>query len=354
MEKLAKARATLTFATLCKIAAAAVVIAVAGCKTAPELSLWRDGTPAKAALLEYLEAVTDEGSPDFIPPAERVAVFDFDGTLFCETDPTYFDWLLFERRVLDDSSFHPTEEQRAAALASRNGVSIPGLTSDRERMMAAAYGGMTLKEFGAFVRAFMDEPHAGFSGLKQGEAFYRPMLEVVRLLAAREFRVYVCSGSDRLILREVVPPVIDLPPDRLIGSDSVMVARRQNGINGLYYTYQQDDELVLGGESVIKNLQMNKIPAIVKEIGVQPVLAFGNSFSDASMLNYTLSRNPRRAIGFMLLCDDVEREYGNLSKAGELRAACGKNGWVPVSMKDDWATIYGDGVKPTRRLKNRR
>ncbi len=318
------------------------------------LSLWCDGTPAKAALLEYVDAVTDKGSPDYIPPAERVAVFDFDGTLFCETDPTYFDWLLFERRVLDDPSFHPTEEQRAAALSSRKGVSTPGLTPDRERMMAEAYCGMTLKEFGAFVRAFMDEPHAGFSGMKQGEAFYRPMLELVRLLAAREFRVYVCSGSDRLILREVVPPVIDLPPDRLIGSDTVLVARRQNGADGLSYTYRRDDELVLGGKCVIKNLQMNKIPAIVKEIGVQPVLAFGNSFSDASMLNYTLSRNPRRSLAFMLLCDDVEREYGNLSKAGELRAACGKNGWMPFSMKDDWTTIYGDGVKATRRLKNKR
>ena len=325
--------------------AAALLLAVAGCATAPKLSLWRDGAPAKKALLEYVEAVTDKGSPDYIPPEARVDVFDFDGTLFCETDPSYFDWLLYEHRVLDDPSYKPTDEQRKAAIASRTRTSIPGLTPDRERLIVEVYKGMTLDEFAAYVRAFMEEPQPGFTGLKRGAAYYLPMLEVVKLLMAKDFRVYVCSGSDRLLLREVVPPVIDLPPDRLIGSDSAIVARGQNGRDGLAYTYQQDDTLVMGGKSVIKNLQMNKVPAIVREIGVQPVLAFGNSFSDASMLNYTLSRNPHKALGFMLLCDDTEREYGNLAKARKVRDACGKNGWIAVSMKDDWTTIYGDGVK---------
>ena len=325
--------------------AAALLLVVAGCATAPELSLWRDEAPAKKALLAYVEAVTDKGSPDYIPPAARVAVFDFDGTLFCETDPTYFDWLLYEHRVLDDPSYKPTDEQRKAAIASRTRTSIPGLTPDRERLIVEVYKGMTLEEFAAYVRAFMEEPQPGFTGLKRGAAYYLPMLEVVKLLMAKDFRVYVCSGSDRLLLREVVPPVIDLPPDRLIGSDSAIVARGQNGRDGLAYTYRQDDALVMGGKCIIKNLQMNKVPAIVREIGVQPVLAFGNSFSDASMLNYTLSRNPHKALGFMLLCDDTEREYGNLAKARKVREACGPNGWIPVSMRDDWTTIYGDGVK---------
>ena len=327
------------------VIAAGLLLLVAGCATAPGLSLWRDDAPAKKALLEYVETVTEKGSPDYIPPAERVAVFDFDGTLFCETDPTYFDWLLFEHRVLDDPSYKPTDEQRKAAISSRTRASIPGLTLDRERLIVEVYKGMTLEEFARYVRAFMEEPQTGFTGMKRGKAYYLPMLEVVKLLMAKDFRVYVCSGSDRLLLREVVPPVIDLPPDRLIGSDSAIVARGQDGRDGLVYTYQQDDTLVMGGKSVIKNLQMNKVPVIVREIGVQPVLAFGNSFSDASMLNYTLSRNPHKALGFMLLCDDTVREYGNLAKARKIREACGPNGWIPVSMKDDWTTIYGDGVK---------
>ena len=75
------------------------------------------------------------------------------------------------------------------------------------------------------------------------------------------------------------------------------------------------------------------------------MLAFGNSSSDISMLNYTLQKNPHRAMGFMVLCDDLAREYGNAGKAEKMRSACGKNGWIPISMRDDWKTIYGDGVE---------
>ena len=97
---------------------------------------------------------------------------------------------------------------------------------------------------------------------------------------------------------------------------------------------------------------MNKVSAIAREIGVQPVLAFGNTLSDASMLNYTISGNRYRALGFMLLCDDLEREYGNAAKADKMRRDCRENGWIPVSMRDDWKTIYGQNVtkrKPAAR-----
>ena len=90
------------------------------------------------------------------------------------------------------------------------------------------------------------------------------------------------------------------------------------------------------------------MPAIVREIGVQPVLAFGNSFTDASMLNYVLENNPHKSLGFMLLCDDTEREYGNVEKARKLCDACSANGWIPVSMRNDWTTIYGDGAEKRR------
>ena len=313
-----------------------------------DLSLWRNGAPAKAALLEYVRAVTEKDSPDYIPQPERIAVFDFDGTLFCETDPTYFDWLLFERRVLDDPSYRPTPEQLAAAKASRSRTAIPGLTHDRERLMLEVYEGMTLEAFESFVRGFMREPHTGFTGLKRGEAYYLPMLEVVHLLLANEFSVYVCSGTDRLVLRPVVRSKLPLPPQWIIGSDSTLLARAQGTDDGLAFTYRTTDELVLGGKSIVKNLQMNKVTVLVREIGIQPVLAFGNSSSDISMLNYTLQKNPHKAMGFMVLCDDLEREYGDAKKAEAMRSACKKNGWVPISMRDDWKTIYSDGVERTR------
>ena len=114
-----------------------------------------------------------------------------DGTLFLETAPTYFDWMLFEHRVLDDSTYKPSKKQLKAARDGREKRIFPGLSAERERMVAEAYKGMTLSEFEAYVRAFMQEPQPGFTGLKRGEAYYKPMVEVVKFLTANGFTVYV-------------------------------------------------------------------------------------------------------------------------------------------------------------------
>ena len=322
-----------------------VVILFSGCAAPEPLSSWNDRAPAKSALIDYVEAVTKKGSPDYIPVEHRIAVFDFDGTLFLETDPTYFDWQLFEHRVLEDPAYKATAEQLAAARASRKGK-FPPLNKDRERMVAEAYRGMTLDEFGAFVRKFMAENQPGFIGLKRGDAYYKPMLEVIDYLRRNGFTVYVISGTERLTMRPLTE-VLRLPLKQIIGSDNTVVASNQKGRDGLAYIFVKGDKLLLGGANIVKNLQMNKVSIIVREIGVQPVLAFGNTMSDASMLNYTISGNKYKALGFMLLCDDLVREYGNTKKAGAMLSSCRKYGWIPVSMRDDWKTIYGEGV--TRR-----
>lgn len=309
------------------------------------LSLWTEHAPAKDSLEAFVRAVTDSTSPDFIPVERRIAAFDWDGTLFLETAPTYFDWMLFEHRVLDDSTFKPSKPQLKAAREGREKKVFPGLSAERERMVAQAYKGMTLSEFEAYVRAFMAEPQPGFTGLKRGDAYYKPMVEVVKFLTANGFTIYVSSGTERYTMRPVVMDGLGLPPRQIIGSDVVVVSNNQNGADGLAYTIQDGDKLVLAGESIIKNLQMNKVTALAREIGYQPVLAFGNSGTDASLLNYAIHGNKYRAMGFMLLCDDLEREYGNEAKAEKMRAASEKNGWIPVSMKNDWKTIYGDSVQ---------
>ena len=306
------------------------------------LSSWNDKAPAKAALVGYVTDVTDKGSSDYIPIENRVAVFDFDGTLFLETDPTYFDWQLFEHRVLEDPSYKATEEQLSAARASREGK-FPKLDKNRERMVAEAYRGMTFDEFYAFVRKFMAENQPGFNGLKRGDAYYRPMLEVIDYLRQNDFTVYVISGTERLTMRPLTA-VLRLPPAQIIGSDNTIVASGQDGKDGLDYVFVKGDKLLLGGANLVKNLQMNKVSVIMREIGIQPVLAFGNTMSDASMLNYTISGNKYKALGFMLLCDDLVREYGNMAKADRMLQDCRKYGWIPVSMRDDWKTIYGEGV----------
>ena len=311
------------------------------------LSLWNDCAPAKTALVEYVESVTRAGSPDFIPEESRIAVFDLDGTLMLETAPTYFDWVMFLHRVLDDPTCHATPELLKIARKSRYEGMIPKLTPDRERIVALAYKGMTISEFDDFVRRFMEEPQPGFTGMKRGEAFYLPMVEVVRYLSAHGFSVYVSSGSSRMIVRPLVARNLGLPAAHVMGSDESIVASGQGDgeTSWLSHEFNRGDKLVLEGKSVIKNLQMNKVVLMIREIGAQPVLAFGNSSTDASMLNYTIIGNRYKALGFMLCCDDLEREYGNMAKAEEMRKASERNGWIPVSMRSDWKTIYGDKVK---------
>ena len=123
-----------------------------------------------------------------------------------------------------------------------------------------------------------------------------------------------------------------------------MIARDQGDADGLEYVYDDDDELVLAGEFLIKNLKMNKVSVIAQEIGQQPVLSFGNSTGDSSMAEYVTSNNPHKSLAFMLCCDDTERENGNVEKADKMKGLCEEFDWIPISMKDDWKTIYGDGV----------
>ena len=118
----------------------------------------------------------------------------------------------------------------------------------------------------------------------------------------------------------------------------------QRDADGLKYIYQNDDSLVRG-KFKNKNLQMNKVSAIVREIGKQPVLAFGNSKDDASMLNYAISGNKYKSASFMVLCDDLQRELGDEKKADNCRQMAKHYGWNTISMRYDFKTIYGDKVK---------
>ena len=315
------------------------------------LSLWTDSAPLKQELSAYLAAVTDESSPDFIPVENRIAVFDLDGTLFCETDPNYFDYTLLVHRVLEDEDYKDKasdfERETAQKIVTLNetGVAAEGLEVDHGKAVASAFAGMTPDEFNAYIQAFKELPMPSYEGMKRGEGWYQPMLQVVDYLQANDFTVYIVSGTDRFIVRGLVEnSPLNLPMRQLIGSDETLVAPDQGDTDGLDYVYDDNDKLVLGGEFVVKNLKMNKVTVIAQEIGVQPVLSFGNSSGDASMAEYATSNNPYKSLAFMLCCDDTERENGNLEKAEKMAASCEEFGWVPVSMKNDWTTIYGDGV----------
>ena len=318
------------------------------------LSLWTDSSETKKQLVSYMETVTNESSADFIPVDQRIAVFDFDGTLFCETDPDYFDYCLLVHRVTQDPDYKASEFERATVdkilRAEQNGESFPELPVEHGQAIASAFAGMTMDEFFSYIAVFKKTEMNHYNGMTRGGGFYLPMLEIVDYLQANDFTVYIISGTDRFIVRGLLKdsPLSDIPPAKIIGSDERLAASNQGDKDGLDYTFTKDDKVVLGGDFIIKNLKMNKVQVIMQEIGQQPVLAFGNSTGDSSMLEHTIVNNPYKSLSFMLCCDDLEREDGNLEKAEKVRKLSEENGWIPVSMKDDWKTIYGDSV--TRKI----
>lgn len=312
---------------------------------------WSEDAPAVAALKDYVEDVTDPESENFIPEEERIVVSDFDGTLYGELNPTYFDWAMSVHRVKYDSTYKATPEQLAIAdeieETERTGVSQPDGMDKQAHMAAEAYGGMTPDELWDYTVAFGQEKAPGFTGMNRDEAYYVPMLEVIDYLQDNGFTFYVVTGTDRTIARALVDGMIDIPPRQVIGSDNTMVATEQGDTDGLEYTWDGlgDDELVFGGEFVVKDLKMNKVTAIAREIGVKPVIALGNSSSDSAMLSYVTNDNPHRALSLFVLADDTVRERGNPEKAVEYQELCDTEGWVSVSTKNDWKTIYGPDVE---------
>jgi phosphoglycolate phosphatase-like HAD superfamily hydrolase len=311
-----------------------------------DLSLWTDGCDSKEALVSYLKAITDEKSDSFIPVEDRIAVFDMDGTLFCETDPFYFDVLLFEYRVLDDPvyKYKASDLEKEVAQMYRDGTDI--VWDERvDIAMATCYKGMTMEELGDYVKEFKKMESPGFEGMTREEAFFKPMVQVFNALKSNGFAVYVVSGTERITVRAILDgSPIDVPNERIKGSDKLLVASGQD-MDGYKYVLQDDDEITYYGQNVIKNLNLNKALLIAKEIGKKPVLAFGNSTSDSSMATYATVGNKYDSMAFFVCCDDLEREYGNMEDAERIYSLCEKNGWVPISMKNDWTTIYGDGVK---------
>ena len=173
------------------------------------------------------------------------------------------------------------------------------------------------------------------------------MIEVVEYLQDNDFEVYVVSGSDRFLCRTFIEGVLDIPYEQIIGMDVDVEAANEDGVDGLKYVYTKEDSIVRTDRLLIKNLKMNKVKAIVKEIGRQPVLSFGNSSGDVSMHNYTIYNNMYKSAAFMLIADDEERDYGNTEKVQPLKEKWIENGYHVISMKDDFRTIFGDDVKKT-------
>ena len=327
-------------------------IAAINVQTAGDFKYWNEDSPTKAKIIEFVEDVTDPNSANYIPPEDRIATFDMDGTFYCETAPIYFQEIMFIHRVLEDKNYtapkkyidlakkiKPKYYNREKLTPAEDKLHLEGLT--------AVYAGMTDEEYRAYVRNFMNDNETGLTNLKRGEAFYLPMVEIMSYLTNNGFNVYIDSACGVSTTRELVGNIIPIRYDRILGSDFNYTS---TGIKGKdnphdHFFDRHKEKIVISGKVLTDNAKTIKIFSILNHIGKKPVLAFGNSGGDSGMLEYTLQDNKYRSMSFFVICDDTTREFGNPKRAASDTALALKRGWNPISMRDEFKTIYGDNVK---------
>lgn len=312
------------------------------------LSSWNDNAVAKLELIEYVKNAVNKDSKDFVPLDERVAVFDMDGTIFCETDPVYYEYMLLFQYVYDD--YHKTGNN-ADLIKEIDTALATGQVSDALELKLSDieyqyYLNFNIKDYKNRVKEFLNNKTRSYSNLLIKDAFYKPMLEVIKYLQDNDFKIYVVSGTERNFVRTVVCDKTGIKVENVIGMDFTLKSNKQPaGVRNSEYQYTRGEDIVVAGISDDVNIKSNKVYMIAREIGLVPVLAFGNSTGDTSMLEYILGNDKYKSKSFYVLCDDNVRENGNLAKAEIIKGIADERGFIPISMKNDWKTIYGEGIE---------
>jgi phosphoglycolate phosphatase-like HAD superfamily hydrolase len=303
------------------------------------LPSWNDSAPKKA-IISFVEKVTTEGSKDFVPPAERVAVFDNDGALWPE-NPLPFQVAF----VLDEIKRRsPNEPQLAAdpmvqaALAGDLGKLLEGPHHDGLlRILALTHAGITTEDFYARVEAWLATATHPRFGKPYDQLTYQPMQEVLAYLRSNGFKTFIVSGGGADFMRVWSERVYGIPPEQVIGSTArTTFELRENGpvlVKTLDYLFVDD--------------KAGKPVGIWQFIGRRPIACFGNSDGDHAMLQYTTINNPRPSFGLIVHHTDGDREYAYDAKpksSGKLVEAlkdASERGWTVVNMKNDWKRVFG-------------
>jgi phosphoserine phosphatase len=309
--------------------------AVAARSANDSLPSWNDGA-AKRGILAFVADVTRPGAPTFVPPPERIAVFDNDGTLWTE-QPSYTQFAFAMDRVKAVADQHPdwnTREPFKAALAANlKGVVASGVHGLIE-LPAAACAGLTVEEYDRVARDWLATARHPRFGRPYTECVYQPMLELLAYLRANGFKTYVVSGGSLEFMRPWTERVYGIPPEQLIGSTVVTKLEVRDG----------RPLIVRQAEIELINDKNEKPLSIQRIIGRRPVFAFGNSDGDLPMLQWTAAGEGRRFCGYVHHTDG-EREYaydrtastGRLDKGLDEAKA---QGWTVVDMKADWRRVF--------------
>lgn len=300
------------------------------------LPSWNDGA-AKAVIVTFVNETTAQGSSKFVPPAERIATFDNDGTLWAE-QPMYFQLLFALDRVKALAPKHPewkTKEPFASLLSGDVSKALAGGEKAIAEIVMATHAGMTTTEFEQIVKEWIATAKHPKTGRLYTDMVYRPMLELLAYLRASGFKTFIVSGGGIEFMRPWTEKVYGVPPEQVVGSSIKTGYEMRDGKPVL---------VRLPGIDFIDD-KAGKPIGINSHIGRRPIAAFGNSDGDRQMLEWTQGGGGARLM-MLVHHDDAEREwaYGPNSKIGtfsdSLMAEAKKQGWTLISMKDDWNRIF--------------
>ncbi|AKM31115.1 HAD family hydrolase [Pandoraea faecigallinarum] len=302
--------------------------------SASVLPSWRDGS-ARHAILTFIANVTREGSATFVPPEARIAVFDNDGTLWSE-QPAPFQLLFMIDRLKAAAPAHP-EWQRSSAFRALMAHDVSALSEHRKellQMLSVANSSMTTDEYDQSIRSWLTSATHPTLHRPYTELVYQPQLELLDLLRANGFQVWIVSGGTAEFMRTWVTEAYGIPPDRVVGTQEKLTYEMRNG-KGVLVRHPGFDFVDDGA---------GKPVGIFRAIGRRPILAFGNSDGDREMLEYTAT-GPGPSLALLVHHDDAEREFAydrksSLARLDKAWNEAVERGWVVVSMKRDWAAIY--------------
>ena len=295
------------------------------------LPSWKDG-PTKKAILEYVAAVTQKGGSDYIPPEERIATFDNDGTLWCEkpTVEIEFSKVRIKEMVEKDPALKEKQPFKAALENDQGYFAKEGEKAIVE-LIQATHGDMSHDQFADDVRNFLKtSKHPKFKR-PYTETIYQPMLELMSYLRANGFQIWICSGGDIDFMRVFAQEVYGVPPQQVIGT----TFKKEFVV--------KDGRQVIWRMAIISrvNDKVGKPIGIELQIGKRPVFSAGNvrSGGDIAMLEYCQA-NKRRNLQLMVNHDDAEREFAYVEKDNASLDASKKHKWHVISMKNDWKQIF--------------
>ena len=308
------------------------------------LPSWNDG-PSRKAILDFVARVTREGGADFVPPPERIATFDNDGTLWSEK-PVPFQLLFAFDRVKALAPQHPEWKTRAPFASLLNG-DMAGVAASGEKgvlsIVAATHTGMTTDEFTSAVQDWITTARHPTTGRLYTEMVYQPMLELLAYLRANGFKTFIVSGGGVEFMRPWAERVYGVPPEQVVGSAGKTRLEMRDGRPVLLKLPELD----------LLDDKEGKPVGIQSRIGRRPIAAFGNSDGDLQMLQWIAAGAGAR-FALFVHHDDAEREFA-YDRADKLQQfdkgwdeAIAK-GWTVVSMKSDWKTVYPAVTSPAAR-----